>query len=124
MSEAMKAKRHPVAAATREQRFRPSADRVAYLDGLRAMAALMVFITHAAAAGLIPLASFGPIGYSIITQGVYGVTIFFVVSAYTLCMSVAPALEGRPVSWRAYFIRRFFRIARRRNSIAAHGSVL
>jgi peptidoglycan/LPS O-acetylase OafA/YrhL len=96
----MDTKRHPVAA-----------DRVAYLDGLRATAALMVFITHAAAAGLIPLVSFGPIGYSIITQGVYGVTIFFVVSAYTLCMSVAPALEGRPVSWRAYFIRRFFRIA-------------
>jgi peptidoglycan/LPS O-acetylase OafA/YrhL len=26
-------------------------------------------------------------------------------------MSVAPAFDGHPVSWRAYFIRRFFRIA-------------
>lgn len=105
------AKRRPAEAGACEQRFRPSTDRVAYLDGLRAVAALMVFISHAAGAGLIPLASFGRIGDWVITHGPYGVTIFFVVSAYTLCMSVAPALEGHPVSWRAYFIRRFFRIA-------------
>jgi len=87
------------------------ADRVAYLDGMRATAALMVFIGHAAAAGLLPLTPLGPVGYSIVSHGPYGVTIFFVLSAYTLCISVAPALEGSPVSWRAYFIRRFFRIA-------------
>jgi peptidoglycan/LPS O-acetylase OafA/YrhL len=98
----------PAAAAATGQRFRPIADRVAYIDGLRAVAALMVFVGHAAAAGLLSL---GPIGISIVSHGPYGVTVFFVLSAYTLCMSVAPAFDGHPVSWRAYFIRRFFRIA-------------
>ena len=96
------------AAAATGQRFRPTADRVAYIDGLRAVATLMVFVGHAAAAGLLSL---GPIGISIVGHGPYGVTVFFVLSAYTLCMSVAPAFDGHPVSWRAYFIRRFFRIA-------------
>jgi peptidoglycan/LPS O-acetylase OafA/YrhL len=84
---------------------------VAYLDGLRAVAALMVFAGHAAAGGLLPLAPLGSIGFSLVSHGPYGVTIFFVLSAYTLCMSVAPRFDGEPVSWRAYFIRRFFRIA-------------
>jgi exopolysaccharide production protein ExoZ len=95
-----------VAVATTGQRFRPIADRVAYIDGLRAVAALMVFMVHAGG-----LLSLGPIGQSIVNHGLYGVTVFFVLSAYTLCMSVAPAFDGHPVSWRAYFIRRFFRIA-------------
>jgi peptidoglycan/LPS O-acetylase OafA/YrhL len=101
----------PAAARTTGQRFRPLADRVAYLDGLRAVAALMVFAGHSAAAGLLPLGPLGPIGFSIVSHGPYGVTVFFVLSAYTLCMSVAPAFDAQPVSWRAYFIRRFFRIA-------------
>jgi peptidoglycan/LPS O-acetylase OafA/YrhL len=92
-------------------RFRPLADRVAHLDGLRGLAALMVFVGHAAGAGLLPLDSMGWVGFAIVSHGPYGVTVFFVLSAYTLCMSVAPAFDRRPVSWPAYFIRRFFRIA-------------
>src|SRR5580692_9521155 len=101
----------PSATAATSHRFRPVDDRMAYLDGLRAVAALMVFAGHAAAGGLLPLAPLGSIGFSLVSHGPYGVTIFFVLSAYTLCMSVAPRFDGEPVSWRAYFIRRFFRIA-------------
>jgi peptidoglycan/LPS O-acetylase OafA/YrhL len=97
--------------APTRHRFRPLADRVAYLDGLRGFAALMVFVGHAGAAGLLPLDAIGWVGFSIVSHGPYGVTVFFVLSAYTLCMSVAPAFDRRPVSWPAYFIRRFFRIA-------------
>jgi peptidoglycan/LPS O-acetylase OafA/YrhL len=102
--------RSPAGGAT-HHRFRPVADRVAYLDGLRGFAALMVFVAHASLAGMLPLDSIGWVGFSIVSHGAYGVTVFFVLSAYTLCMSVAPAFDRRPVSWPAYFIRRFFRIA-------------
>src|SRR5262252_3212974 len=82
--------------------------RLAYLDGLRAIAALMVFLIHSGAPAL---RAAGPIGNSIVDHGKYGVTVFFVVSAYSLCVSLRPAFDGGRVSWAAYFVRRFFRIA-------------
>jgi peptidoglycan/LPS O-acetylase OafA/YrhL len=45
------------------------------------------------------------------TTGGMALPSFFVVSAYTLCLSMAPAFDGEGVSWTAYFVRRFFRIA-------------
>src|SRR5262249_23668668 len=82
--------------------------RLAYLDGLRAIAALMVFLIHS---GAPTLRAAGPIGNSIVDHGKYGVTVFFVVSAFSLCVSLQPAFAGARVSWAAYFVRRFFRIA-------------
>jgi peptidoglycan/LPS O-acetylase OafA/YrhL len=86
---------------------RGSGTRDKILDGLRGVAALMVFLIHANGMGLREL---GQIGNSIAAHGKYGVTVFFVVSAYSLCLSVSPAFDGRPVSWPGYFARRAFRI--------------
>jgi len=86
----------------------PPARRLAYLDGLRAIAALMVFLIHSGAPAL---RAAGPIGNAIVDHGRYGVTVFFVVSAFSLCVSLSPAFAGEQVSWTAYFVRRFFRIA-------------
>jgi len=86
---------------------RESRARERVLDGLRGVAALMVFLIHSNGMGLREL---GRIGNAIADHGKYGVTIFFVVSAYSLCLSVSPAFEGRDVSWVGYFVRRAFRI--------------
>ena len=69
--------------------------RLAHLDGLRAVAALMVFLIHSGAPSL---RAAGPIGNGIADHGKYGVTVFFVVSAFSLCVSLQPAFEGAPVS--------------------------
>src|SRR5580692_1670930 len=83
-------------------------ERLAYIDGLRAIAAMMVFLVHSKPPAVFSL---GAIGESAVYHGLYGVTVFYVVSAYTLCLSLEPAFEGHRVSWSAYFLRRFFRIA-------------
>jgi peptidoglycan/LPS O-acetylase OafA/YrhL len=83
-------------------------ERLPYIDGLRGLAALMVFMIHC---GSPAIRALGPYGNMVVDHGRYGVSVFFVVSAYTLCLTVAPAFDGEPVSWSAYFIRRFFRIA-------------
>jgi peptidoglycan/LPS O-acetylase OafA/YrhL len=82
--------------------------RLAYIDGLRGVAVLMVFMIHCGSPGLRSLGDFGNL---FVSHGRYGVAVFFVVSAYTLCLSMAPAFDGEAVSWTAYFVRRFFRIA-------------
>jgi peptidoglycan/LPS O-acetylase OafA/YrhL len=83
-------------------------ERLSYIDGLRGLAALMVFMIHS---GSPAIRSLGKYGNLIVDHGRYGVSVFFVVSAYTLCLSVAPVFDGEATSWAAYFIRRFFRIA-------------
>lgn len=84
--------------------------RLTYLDGLRGVAVLMVFTVHAAGFGV--LRQLGPVGASFVDHGKYGVTVFFVVSAFSLSLSLSEGFLGPGrVSWRAYFIRRFFRIA-------------
>src|SRR4051812_15175344 len=81
-------------------------NRFGYIDELRGIAVLLVVLVH--------------VGYYtdenlIIAQisryGRYGVQLFFLLSAFTLCHSMArlPALTGR--EYGAFFIRRFFRIA-------------
>jgi peptidoglycan/LPS O-acetylase OafA/YrhL len=83
-------------------------ERLSYIDGLRGVAALMVFMIHS---GSPAIRSLGTYGNMLVDHGRYGVSVFFVVSAYTLCLSIAPAFDGNATSWTAYFIRRFFRIA-------------
>ena len=83
-------------------------ERLSYVDGLRGLAALMVFMIHC---GSPAIRALGTYGNMLVDHGRYGVSVFFVVSAYTLCLGLAPAFDGKEVSWTAYFIRRFFRIA-------------
>ena len=75
-----------------------------YLDGLRGVAVLMVFLIHSGGFGL---RSLGHIGNSLVDHGKYGVTVFFVASAYVLTAQ----MTEKPLSWQAFYIRRLLRIA-------------
>lgn len=83
-------------------------NKIRYLDGLRGVAILLVFMIHAGGWGL---RSLGGIGNSIADHGKYGVTIFFVASAYVICLSASKAFGGEDYNWKAFYVRRFFRIA-------------
>lgn len=84
--------------------------RLHFIDSLRGLAALYVLIFHIA----IATPSFKPIlpGWiePLIVNGGTGVTLFFVISAFTLCYMVK-AREGEENAERKFYIRRFFRIA-------------
>jgi peptidoglycan/LPS O-acetylase OafA/YrhL len=82
--------------------------KLRYLDGLRGVAILLVFMIHADGWGL---RSLGDIGNSIVVHGKYGVTVFFVASAYMICLSASRAFNGDGYNWKAFYVRRFFRIA-------------
>jgi peptidoglycan/LPS O-acetylase OafA/YrhL len=82
--------------------------KIRYLDGLRGVAILLVFMIHAGGWGL---RSLGDIGNSLADHGKYGVTVFFVASAYVICLSASRAFEGEHYNWKAFYVRRFFRIA-------------
>jgi peptidoglycan/LPS O-acetylase OafA/YrhL len=88
-------------------------ERVEFLDALRAIAALMVFVIHACM----------PPEGSIINFGRYGVTVFFVVSAFSLCLSLSREDERGKIRWGAYFVRRFFRIAPLYYAVLLFGAV-
>jgi peptidoglycan/LPS O-acetylase OafA/YrhL len=76
--------------------------RLAALDGLRGIAALMVFLHHVQLPGIHPA-----------TLGLdAGVLIFFSLSGYLLYAPfVARQADGRPMELRSYAVRRFLRIA-------------
>jgi peptidoglycan/LPS O-acetylase OafA/YrhL len=82
--------------------------KICYLDGLRGVAILLVFMIHAGGWGL---RSLSDIGNSLADHGKYGVTVFFVASAYVICLSASRAFEGKYYNWKAFYVRRFFRIA-------------
>lgn len=82
------------------------AQRLDYMNVARGCAILMVILVHTAQA--IPGLSFYT---SVIAQyGQFGVQLFFVASAYTLCLSFeARSDDSKPLLF--FYIRRFFRIA-------------
>jgi len=82
------------------------AAKYAYIDALRGIAVLLVILTHTAQ----PIQGLaGPLD-ALAKYGQTGVQLFFVASAYTLCLSFARrAHEPRPVQ--SFYIRRTFRIA-------------
>lgn len=77
-----------------------------YLDGLRGIAILLVFVVHTAAmADLVTARTFG-----IFFVGQRGVELFYEVSAFTLFLSLSGARpQRRPLL--NFYLRRFFRIA-------------
>jgi peptidoglycan/LPS O-acetylase OafA/YrhL len=83
-----------------------AAEKLAYIDVLRAIAILMVIFVHTSqtinglSAPVKAIADYGQIG----------VQLFFVASAYTLCFSQVKR-QSESQSLIAFFIRRFFRIA-------------
>lgn len=74
-----------------------------FITGLRAVAAVMVVLCHAGAAGI---ASAGSIAGRLIAFGAAGVIVFFVISGF----SVAASLSGS-TGYRDYLLKRWWRIA-------------
>ena len=76
-----------------------------YITGLRAYAALSVYLIHSGGFGLRELSVFTN---RIVDFGKFWVTVFFVLSAFTICMSID---KSDKFEFRKYLIRRFFRVA-------------
>jgi peptidoglycan/LPS O-acetylase OafA/YrhL len=77
----------------------------AFLDSVRGMAFLLVIMLHAALA----IAPFP--GKNLASQGGYGVQLFFLASAITLCHSLSQRKQSEEYPVTYFFIRRLFRIA-------------
>lgn len=84
-----------------------------YIDSLRGIAILLVILVHIATVlGFMYYPQFNehPIFAKFVHNGMYGVLLFFILSAFTLIMSHYNRI-GEPHSTRSFIIRRFFRIA-------------
>jgi peptidoglycan/LPS O-acetylase OafA/YrhL len=83
-----------------------AAEKLEYIDVLRAVAILMVIFVHNSQTvnGLSTEVK------SISEYGQIGVQLFFVASAYTLCFSQTKRRQDK-FPLRSFFLRRFFRIA-------------
>lgn len=75
-----------------------------FITGLRGYAALMVFLIHTG--NLYGIHR--PFFERLVEFGKYGVILFFVISAFTICLSIA---RKNVFSFRKYIVRRFLRIA-------------
>jgi peptidoglycan/LPS O-acetylase OafA/YrhL len=80
-------------------------NKLHYIDSLRGVAILMVLFNHTCESISNLPKIIADVGY----YGKYGVQLFFVMSAYTLCLSMHN--RNKETSLINYFIRRFFRIA-------------
>ncbi|MDB5120209.1 MAG: Peptidoglycan/LPS O-acetylase OafA/YrhL, contains acyltransferase and SGNH-hydrolase domain [Sphingobacteriales bacterium] len=88
-----------------------TSQKIKYIDSLRGIAILMVIFCHShpyiAELYNVVLPPFFEI---IVTNGDKGVTLFFLMSAFTLCLSFNYKTETERDPVRNYFIRRIFRI--------------
>lgn len=91
---------------TSQQKDLSTAEKLEYIDVLRAIAILMVIFVHNSQTvkGLSAQAK------SISEYGQIGVQLFFVASAYTLCFSQTKRIQEKH-QLKSFFVRRFFRIA-------------
>jgi peptidoglycan/LPS O-acetylase OafA/YrhL len=78
-----------------------------FISALRGYAALYVFLFHLVYYPGLPLPVWTG---NFIRAGGTGVTLFFIISAFTLSLSMR-GQQGRPGATRRFYIRRFFRIA-------------
>ena len=84
--------------------------KIAYVDGLRALAVLGVLALHAAAT---TMDYHGNVLYHVLSEGGHGVDLFFVISGFCLAFpTVSKVKAGAPFSFDAirYFARRIVRI--------------
>ncbi|WP_133500603.1 acyltransferase family protein [Cognatilysobacter terrigena] len=92
-----------VAASTLEK------SRLHFLDAARGLAAAYVVLYHMV---LIPEPDLAMPRWAslVVGNGGMGVTLFFIVSAFSLCYTM-PARRREPAPWVSFFVHRFFRIA-------------
>jgi len=83
-------------------------ERLAFVDALRGWAILAVLAVHTT---MFTTSALPPHFGSVVAQGPRGVQLFYVVSAFTLFLSLARRKEREQRPIRNFFIRRFFRIA-------------
>ncbi len=81
-------------------------DRLAFVDDLRGLAVLMVILVHTGQ----QVPGLGPLAKALCGLGQMGVQLFFVASAYTLCLSFENK-AGEPRRTLSFYVRRVFRIA-------------
>lgn len=79
-------------------------DKLIYVDTLRGIAVLLVILVHTSQRIYLPLNTYLASSY-----GQMGVQLFFVLSAYTLCLSMDRGGSRSSLSF--YYLRRYFRIA-------------
>ncbi len=82
--------------------------RLASVDSLRGWAALLVVLFHAQLRD--PHAGTGVL-HALMAHGDRGVQLFYVISAFTIFLTLAVREKKGSVSYRSFFVRRFFRIA-------------
>lgn len=76
--------------------------RLDYIDGLRGMAALMVIIVHSA--NFIDVGVLPNTILNWLKLGRYGVQIFYIISAFTIMMSIEK-LQIRGGGYRTFYLR-------------------
>ena len=76
-----------------------------FITGMRAYAALAVFLVHSRGFGI---SNLNIVSSRIVAFGRFGVIAFFVLSAFTICMSID---NTNKFSFKDYMLKRFFRIA-------------
>lgn len=81
-----------------------------YITALRGWAILLVVLVHNGLYGATDARYFVSVWKTVVNQGARGVQLFFVISAFTLFLSMAKRKQERHPT-RNFFIRRFFRIA-------------
>jgi peptidoglycan/LPS O-acetylase OafA/YrhL len=95
---------------TRPVRARATSGKLAFVDALRGIAALMVITCHVAYIPSPNLAASPPL-LRLIHAGQSGVVLFFMISAFTLCLSFeARKTDFTITQTRDYYLRRLFRI--------------
>lgn len=80
-------------------------DRLKYIDALRGIAVLMVIMVHSTE--LSQIQDFKSMIKNFIDSGIFGVQLFFIISAFTLFFT----FKNHNKSASAFYLRRFFRIA-------------
>ncbi len=78
-----------------------------FLTGLKGYAALAIFLIHSGGGGLRTLSSFTN---SIVDNGKYGIILFFVISSFTIAMSINRSVHIKHFSYLKYLLRRWLRI--------------
>jgi len=84
--------------------------RFQYLDSLRGIAIILVLLAHTGMQGVNKLPDWF-LRITSVDLGPRGVQLFFVVSAYTLCLSYSQRKNNEKFPINNFYLRRFFRIA-------------